>query len=286
MKTMNYGLSEGLKKGAIALVIVTGFIGGCSYNQEEAVNDETGLTPDTEITQPELAQRAELTNVELGNLTGNVDEYLGRTVSVRGEAEQAVGETGFLLQDDQLFGGDEVLVINASGDAFFLPGDDPTDEVQVTGEVRQFVRADIERDYNLILDPNIYVEYEDRPVIIAESIALAPDPEEVSENPQAFYNQEIAVTGEIGEQLAPNTFTLQEEQLFGGEEILVISANPAITLDQEEEVVVTGTLRQYVQADFERDYDLTWDLDLQRQIEAEYTDRPVLVADDIYPSAE
>ncbi|MBC5796128.1 MAG: hypothetical protein VKL60_18265 [Sphaerospermopsis sp.] len=44
-------------------------------------------------------------------------------------------------------------------------------------------------------------------------------------------------------------------------------------------------MRPFVVADLERDYDITWDLDLQRKLEAEYRDKPVLVATDVYPSA-
>jgi hypothetical protein len=50
--------------------------------------------------------------------------------------------------------------------------------------------------------------------------------------------------------------------------------------------VVTGELRQFVIADFERDYDLTWDADLREQLEVEYQDRPVLVANHVYPVDE
>ena len=41
-----------------------------------------------------------------------------------------------------------------------------------------------------------------------------------------------------------------------------------------------------VLADIERDYDLTWDLDVEQEIEAEYNKKPVLVVDSIYPAAK
>ena len=46
------------------------------------------------------------------------------------------------------------------------------------------------------------------------------------------------------------------------------------------------TLRPFVAAEFEEEYNLTWDLDLQEQLEAEYTEQPVLVANEVYPSAQ
>ncbi|MGK7951265.1 MAG: hypothetical protein AB4368_21405 [Xenococcaceae cyanobacterium] len=55
---------------------------------------------------------------------------------------------------------------------------------------------------------------------------------------------------------------------------------------QETESNVTIIVRPYIQSEFERDYDLTWDLDLQEKIEAEYREKPVLIVDSIYPSAQ
>lgn len=278
-----YFASRKFYAGAIALSLATIVLPACT--QPEATTEEpTDVT--TDISPEESAEIAEEANIQIGELTGNVEEYLGQTVSVRGEADDPIGEVAFVLQDDQLFGGEEVVVFNASGTPFLLPEGEITERVQVTGEVRQLVIADFERDYGLDLDPNLYVDYEDRPAIVAESIAFAPDPEEVSENPEAYYGQVIAVSGEVGEQIDLNTFTIQEEQLFGGEEVLVVGVEPTPALEEEEEVVVTGTLRPYITADFERDYDLTWDLDVQRQIEAEYTEEPVLVAEEVYPSAQ
>lgn len=282
MAQFNQSLNR-FRKGAIALLLVsTAAVSACD---NEAVVEEPVTEPDVAIEEP--AEVAEAYNVQLGELTGDVEDYLGQTVSVRGEAEVAVGEASFLLQDDQLFGGQEVVVINATGTPFLLPtADEPTESVQVTGEVGELIIADLEREYGLDLDPELYAEYEDRPAIIAESIAFAPDPEEVTEEPSQYYEEPIAVTGEIGELLSDNTFRLEGEGWFETDEVLVIGASTLPTLSEAEEVVVTGTLRPFVAADFERDYDLTWDLDLREQLEAEYTEVPVLVADEVYPSAQ
>jgi len=275
-----------LRKGAIGLASMALLLTACGTPQtttEEPVTTED--TPVATQTEEPIEQQEQL-NVQAGEITGNVEEYVGQTVSVRGEAERAVGESSFLLQDDQLFGGNEIIVVNATGTPFVIPDDEPTENVQVTGEVRELVVADLEREYGLDLDPTLYAEYENRPAIIAQSIAFAPDPEEISEEPEQYYNQTIAVSGEVAEQLAPNTFTIQDEGLFGGESVLVVGVTPDPALEANEEVVVTGVLRPYIAADFERDYDLGWDLDVQQQIEAEYTEKPVLVAEEVYPSAE
>ena len=273
-----------LRKGAIALFLAgTAGVSACAYDQQAI--EEPVAEPDMAVEEP--AEVAEAYNVQLGDLTGDVEDYLGQTVSVRGEAEVAIDETSFLLQDDELFGGQEVIVFNATGSPFLLPtADEPTEDIQVTGEVRQLVIADLEQEYGLDLEPELYAEYEDRPAIVAESIAFSPDPEEITEEPEQYYGQIIAVSGEVVDLLSDNTFRLQEEGWFEGDEVLVIGVSPVAGLNEAEEVVVTGTLRPFVAVEFEEEYNLTWDLDLQEQLEAEYTEQPVLVADAVYPSAQ
>lgn len=223
-------------------------------------------------------------NVTAEELSDGAEGLIGQTVSLRAEVEETVDDTSFLLEDDQLFGGEDVLVINASGEPFVLTEGDDT-EVQVTGEVQQLIIADFETEYGVDLDPDLYADYEDRPVVVAQSIALSPDPGDLTSNPEAYYNKRIAVAGEVEDKLSPTTFTLDEEELFGSEDLLVLTQGVTPETQDGEEVTVTGILRPYVQTEFDTDYDLDWDLSVQEQIEAEYTEKPVFVADGVYPSA-
>ncbi len=238
----------------------------------------------TEAPQETTTQEEAAENVTTEEVSEGAEGLIGQTVSVRAEVEETLDDTSFLLEDDQLFGGEDILVINASGEPFVLVEGDDT-EVQVTGEVQQLVTADFETEYGLDLDPELYADYEDRPVIVAQSIALSPDPGDLTTNPEAYYNQRIAVAGEVEDKLSPTTFTLDEEQLFGSEDLLVIAQGMTPETQDGEEVTVTGVLRPYVQTEFETEYDLDWDLSVQEQIEAEYTEKPVFVADSVYPSA-
>jgi len=255
------------RKGAIVLALLAVLLPACATNQPEAA-----------VTQAEE-------NVTTEEVAEDTESLIGQTITVRDEVEATEEPNTFKLTDDELFGDEEVLVINASGTPFVLPADDDV-EVQVTGEVRQFVLADIEREYGFDLDPNLYAEYETKPAVIAQSIALAPDPGEITENPQQFYRQPIAVEGEVGEVTNATTFTLEDEELFGGENLLVLSTTPAPAVRDGETVALVGELRPFVVADFERDYDFTWDLEVQRQLEAEYREKPVFVAREVYPSAQ
>lgn len=257
-------------KKAFTALVATTLIAACSPNQPQATAPNT-------------------TNVGTEEIVDNTNRYIGKTVTVRSEPLQKLGPNTFTVSDEEFFGNEPILVVNASGAPFVLPTEADT-EVQVTGEVRQFVVADVERNYNLGLEPNLYRDYENKPAIIAQSIALAPEPGEITQNPQQYYGKTLAVTGEVeSAEAGTGIFKLDEEQLFGASDLLVIRTNPSTTnaaaIDDGEKVAVTGVLRPFIVADLERDYDLTWDLDVKRKLEAEYSQKPVLVADGVYPSA-
>lgn len=259
-----------LKASLVALLAPTVLLTACDTSSEVGVGADTA----TEIAEEE--------NVTVEELSRGAEDLIGQEISIRGEVDGILQDGAFLLDDDTWFGGEDVLAINL-GEPIILPDDDS--EVQVTGEVVQFILADIERDYSLGLDPELYAEYEDRPAILAQSIALAPDPEEISENPGDFYNRVIAVEGEVEEVYADGSFTIDEEAIFGAEDLLVVR-NGAIIPTEGETVAVTGVLRPFIKAEFDRDYELGWDLNVQQQLEAEYESKPVLVADAVYPSAK
>jgi len=252
-------------KGVITLALMTMLLGACETNEPIAGGPE----PQSNVTTEQVADQT--------------NELIGKPVTVRTEVDEKVGPSTFTIKDDEFFGDEEILVVNASGKPLVFPEDDA--EVQVTGTVAKFVVADINRDYNLGLEPNVYVEYEGKPAIIAQAVALAPKPGEITSNPSVYYNKVIAVPAEVEEIVSPNSFTLDEEQLIGASDLLVIVPKPQRPIEEGAKVVATGVLRPFVVADIERDYDLTWDLDVKRKLEAEYSTKPVLIADSVYPSA-
>lgn len=228
-------------------------------------------------------------DIMLDDIVDDPAAYEGQIVTLRSEPEATGDPYAFRLDDedgidifDLDFDEDEVLVFNVSGVPFALPRDDDM-EIQVTGEVRSFSRVDAERVLGTDLDPDFYAEYENQPVIYARSIALAPEPDEVTDNPEVFYGQPIAVEGEVDEIYSPTAFTLHDEELFDGQDLLVINTTEQTVAD-DENVVVVGEIRPLTVAEIERDYSLDWDdLDIQSQAETEYEQRPVLVVREIYP---
>lgn len=228
------------------------------------------------------------TNVTIEKITGNIDEYVGQQVTVRSGVEEELDESGFVLQANEFFGGEPFLVLNAGAEPVNRPNEDIA--VQATGTVRELVVADIEREYGIDLDEELYVDYEDRPVVIAESVAVAPTAEELAENPEAFYDMAIALEGEVGEMFSSNTMSLYEDGWIDDIGLIVVGVNRDLdaegnALQEGETVVVTGMARPFDVNLLQQDPELKWDSDKISEFESRYTDRPVIVADDVYPSA-
>ncbi len=263
-------------KGTIAgSILLSLLLAACDTTSPEAADPGVVEEPVAEEVQP---------NVEPEEVANQTAQLVGQTVTVRSQPLEKVSPYSFTINDEQFFGSEPILVINASGEPFVFPPEEDT-EVQVTGEVQQFVVADIERELGLELDEDLYVEFEDRPAIIAQSMAPAPDPGAITQEPAQYYGTRLAVKGEVADIVAPNMFTLEDEELFGGQNLLVLYPTPGKLVETDQTFAVTGELRAFVVEDLERDYDLGWEPGVIEELEAEFADKPVLIADTVYPSA-
>jgi hypothetical protein len=199
-------------------------------------------------------------------------------VTIRGEISDRLTTNAVTLASEGFFNGEEILVVLP--EEFTLPAeDDIADNIQVTGEVRQFTPEEAQQ-LNLTIPETDYADYEGNPMIVAETAALSPTPDEISDNPDAFYNQTIALEGGI-EELGPNTYRFTSPGLGGGD-LLVLSSQPLQDpIEELETVVVTGQASQFDPATLQQEYG--WDAELQQQLEQDYGDQPVILAQEIYP---
>lgn len=220
------------------------------------------------------------TDVNVKDVANQTNQLIGQTVTVRSKIVNRVGSSAATISDKQLLQGENILVVNASASPFDLPPKNV--EIQVTGEVHKFNLTKTAKDFNLNLPRNSFLKYENRPVIIARSLALAPKPNQVNQDPKLYYKRPVAVEAEIKKTISPIAFTLDKDQLIGGSDLLVLNVTPEKAVTEGQKVVITGIVRPFVVADIKRDYNLNWDLEWQKQIEAEYSNKPVLIAERIY----
>ncbi|RUR84211.1 hypothetical protein ACF3DV_30400 [Chlorogloeopsis fritschii PCC 9212] len=229
-------------------------------------------------------QPAPLGLVSTTEVVSNTEELIGKSVTIKSKPLQTVGLSSFTVSDRRFFRGEPIVVVNASGKAFDLP-DDPNVAVQVTGEVRNLVIAEIEREFKLQLQDENYRDSINKPVIIARSITLAPTPAQIRANISTFSGKKLAVTGKVENIQSPVLFSLQENRLFGGQNLpILLNTPPKVAINKGQTIAVVGVVRPFVVAEIERDYKVTWDLQVKRQLEAQYNNSPVLIAQAIYPS--
>jgi hypothetical protein len=232
----------------------------------------------------EIARDRENVTTEDYAQTTQISEAIGQEATIRSSIVETLDDDGLVLQSE---GGENVLVLNVSPDGLSLPeGDIP---IQVTGQVVEFTIADVETDYGLVLDENLYGDYEQQPAILADSWALAPTPEMLAEQPERFYNQRIALEGDASI-LSPNALALYEEGWIDDVGILVVGVEKPLmdaesAIQEGESVTVTGLAQPLDGAMLKGEYDLGLTDQQIDEFVSRYTERPVIVADDTYPTA-
>ena len=232
-----------------------------------------------------------------GRIAAAPASFHGLSVSVHGPVAEVMGPRAFTIDEDAWFAGPDLLVVvpNAKTGARAL---DKAEYVTVVGTVRPFVRAELERDYDWFGRlPGLDIELESRPLLVAEVVRtsdgqelatsdsnatrlLVTSPGEIAQVPGRFYGRSVSVHAEVEDVKSQRLFTLDEDRLFAGPDLLVVNPFPLFAPEDNEMVTVVGTVRPYVAAEFERDYawfdakDFGTDLrDRER--------RPVLVAHSI-----
>lgn len=226
-------------------------------------------------------------NVTAEEVADKTNKLIGQSVTIRTNAINKISDTTFAVTDDDFFGGDTILVVNATGDTQPLPSGT---ELQITGEVKKYGTDNFNKDYKLKLDSKEHEKFEGKAAMVAQSIALAPKPGEITSNPNEYYDKVIAVPGKIKNVTGKDVFTL-DGNLIGGEELLVLVPDDkdvvpyGKNVKAGETVVTTGTLEKFTVADLEKDYKFTWDDGIKSKLEADYKDKPVLIVKTIYPSA-
>jgi hypothetical protein len=126
------------------------------------------------VTRPPTLDSRELA---VDDLTANPFLYYGQTATVIGEVAAGLSPRSFVIEDNDLLFDEHMLVVSARPiiDRAGQPLDVKTlvdSEVQVTGTVRPFDRAEFARQISFDLDVRLFAEWEGKPAIIARSIRL------------------------------------------------------------------------------------------------------------------
>lgn len=111
-----------------------------------------------------------------GKLAKDGKKFYGQNVTVRAEVEDVLDSHSFTLDEDSVLAGPDVVVLVPAGfDVSRLARDQV---VTVSGKVRPYVMAELERDFDWFKNGKIVtagtkVDYNTRPVLVAETITTA-----------------------------------------------------------------------------------------------------------------
>jgi len=256
--------------------------------------------------------------ISAGKLAKSPDDYVGRTVTVSAEVEDVLGSNMFTLDEDSLLAGPDVLVLVPGGVTGKLAHDQ---KVVVTGEVRRYVEADLDRDFDFfkngkLVDVKTKVDWNTRPVIVARSIRTEAGANlmtgghqmastttgdtvmhsrtgttvgtpisagKLARDAKNYYGKTVTVRAEVEDVLGSNMFTLDEDSLLAGSDVLVLVPRGVTgNLTHDQKVVVTGQVRPFVEADLDRDFDWFDNgklVDVKTKVD--WKTRPVIVAESI-----
>lgn len=120
-------------------------------------------------TAPMVQHKPEGTKVALSDLEENPNRYTGQTINVTAEVEDVFGPRLFKIDEPNWGDLDgEVLVYLPTTLAAIVREDD---RVTVTGTMKMFVKADLERELAFLEpDPDLEMEFAQRPVLVASQI--------------------------------------------------------------------------------------------------------------------
>jgi hypothetical protein len=111
--------------------------------------------------------------VDVDDLVKNGDKYVGKTVTIEGEATEVLGPHLFAVDEPKWFhlhGG--MIVVVPEPLAAIVRRDAP---VRVTGTVEKVVLAEARRKWSFLSDPKVEVDLFEKPVLVAKEVTtVAP----------------------------------------------------------------------------------------------------------------
>ena len=265
IKSLKPTLKNGAWKGVVALGLSLSILSACNGQTQTNQVDQGNVTSD-DATQVEAR-----------------DPVLGQLVTVRSGVVETLDDNGFVMESSN---GDLILILNPTGTPFTQP--EEAVPIQVTGQLEIFSVADSAQQYGMELDPALYSEYDQQPVIIADNFALAPRPQDLWNAPDEYYEEIIAVEGDLRPlEESENAFALFEEGWVSDTGVLIIGVEQLVdTADLEagENIVVTGQAQQ-LDENLLREAGFGWDENQIQEFLSRYENRPVIIAEQVYPSA-
>ncbi len=165
-------------------------------------------------TAPAVAGDFQGTRVALDELESSPKTYMGQRISVDAEVEEVYGPRLFTIDEPNWGDLDgEILVLMPTPLAALVKEDD---RVTITGTVKPFVRAEVEREWGWFgLDPGIEVEVGDKPVLVAERLVGGDDNTALIIDATPTTERAVGTSGTAASITSPQTIATGDGSLVG-----------------------------------------------------------------------
>jgi hypothetical protein len=186
-----------------------------------------------EATAPVVRAEAQGTKVTIDRLEDEASRYIGQKVSVDAEVEDVYGPRLFTIDEPDW--GDlegEIFVFMPAAAAVAV---DENDRITVTGTVRPFVLADVEREWGWSdLNQDVLLRLQRRPVLIAERIVGGDNDsvfviDRTAAPAQASGSNSTSQSTAAGSQSAANSETITQLETIADEEESLVGRRVKLT---------------------------------------------------------
>lgn len=248
------------------------------------------------VTGAEPAQQAPATSMQatIEEIANHPEKWYGKTVTVRAKVDDVFARTLFEVEHEGVLGiDDELLVVAPRAQSVKKSGD----WVNITGEVRRFVKTDIERTFSgtdWSVPDAVVMQFDARPSIVATSIAsgvAAPRPvatagttvsmnasvESIAEQPETWYGKTVTIRARVDDIFHRGVFDVEEGGVMSDDEVLVIAGPASVFRKKDEWVSVTGRVARFVDVDLKR-LERDSDSGLAEEIALQFEKRPTIIA--------
>jgi len=94
-----------------------------------------------------------------------------------------------------------------------------------------------------------------------------------------YYGKPVTVKAKVDDVMGENMFSLDEDALFAGPDVLVIVPGGVSNVAHDQKVIVTGEVRPYVEPELDKDFAFFQDGKLiKKNTTVDWKTRPVIVA--------
>lgn len=146
-------------------------LAGCGQDAQRTAERTAGETRDR---AEEMAGRDRQAGDTIQRINSDPQNYYGKTVTVSGEVDKVMNPHAVQISGEGMMQNDMLVVSKRNFSDVARRNLAENDRLQVSGTVRQFRIAEIEKEIGFDLDDQAFSDWNDKPVLIANNVTVTP----------------------------------------------------------------------------------------------------------------